>query len=485
MEYLIPPWRHQAEAMERAKDLPSYLLAFEMGAGKTSTCINILRHKYAEAGRVLRTLIFCPPIVIENWRREILAHSRISRSNITCLVGSGKDRLKLFQRNPTEHIFITNYESLSMEPLYSAFEEWAPEALVFDEIHKCKDHRAKRSKLAEALANPGTKKKPKPRPLVYGLTGSPILNSPMDIFQQYRILDGGQTFGDNFFGFRAKYFRDKNAHMNRQNYFPNWAPIPGALEEISRQMSASSMRVLKKDCLDLPPLVRKIIPIEMDAQQKRIYKDMLDDYVTFFESDGEEHTSVAMLAITKGLRLMQIASGYIKTDAGAEVSVTEEWSPKQTALFELLESLPPTSKVLIWACWRNNYEQIRVVLKALGREFVELHGDVKPDDRVKNIDRFQDDENCTALIGHPGSGGIGCNLTAADYMVFFSRTFSLEHDLQAEARNYRGGSERHKSVTRYDLVSKDTIEEKVTLALANKQSISETILREITMSLKE
>ncbi len=507
-EYLVPPWKHQLEAIHRARGLPGYGLFFEMGAGKTSTTINILRERYAERGRVLRTLVFGPPIVLHNWKREFGVHSKIHHSRITVLHGPGKQRVKLFNEFAfrTEldrshicdrpavpitigqndgHIFITNYESLSMDELFKAIQKWQPEALVFDECHRLKDRRAQRSKLADALANPGSKKAPLPRPLVYCLSGSPILNDAMDIFQQYKILDGGEAFGKSFMEFRMRYFRDKNAYMDKQRYFPNWVPIQGAMEEISKRMDKSSMRVLKKDCLDLPPLVRKPVLVEMTPQQRKIYEEMLNDLVTFFQKEGENHAAVATMALTKSLRLMQLASGYVKTDAGVEVAVTEGWSPKQEALYELLSELTPHSKVLVWAVWKENYRQIREVLEALKIGFVEVHGDVGDKQKFENLDALQNNPEVRVLLGHPGSGGIGCNMVAASYSIFFSRNFSLEQDLQAEARNHRGGSEVHDKITRIDLVAKDSIEEAIVEALARKQTIGAEVLKSITLQFKK
>lgn len=491
MEYLVKPWLHQLEAIERARGKRGYGLFFEMGAGKTSTTINILREQYALKGRVLRTLVFGPPIVLHNWAREFSAHSKIPRSKVTVLHGPGSKRLNLFCEQGFDHdeplgqVFITNYESLSMEDLFAAIVAWEPEVLVFDECHRLKDRTAKRSKLADKLANPGTPKDPQPRPLVYCLSGSPVLNDPMDIFWQFKILDGGKAFGKSFMEFRMKYFRDKNAGMAKQKYFPNWVPIQGAKEEIGKRMDQASMRVLKKDCLDLPPLVRKTILTEMTPPQAKAYKEMLQDLVTFFEKDGEAHAAVATMALTKSLRLMQLASGYVKTDAGVELAVTDGWNPKQDALAELLAELTPNSKVLVWAVWRENYNHIRAVLDKLKIKFVEVHGDVGDKQKFANVDSFTSDPEVRVLLGHPGSGGIGINLVAASYSIFYSRNFSLEQDLQAEARNHRGGSEIHEKITRIDLVTKDSIEEKIVEALARKQEIGNDVLREITLKLKE
>lgn len=505
MEYLTPLWQHQIEGLTKARPLSNYGFFFEMGTGKTCTTINALREKYEKAGKLLRTLIFCPPIVVPNWKKEFGMHSKIPAKDITCLQGSGKKRLEKFMGEAwfkvggfgvksepimqSSHIFILNYQSLFMEELYAAIKTWDPEVIVFDESHRLKDYKSKTSKLAEALVNHKMTKNKTfgnytgSRPYVFLLSGSPILNSPLDIFQQFKILDAGTTFGTNFFSFRATYFRDKNAGMPSQRHFPDWSPVPGALEKISERMKKHSMRVLKKDCLDLPPLVRQTIEVEMSPEQTKLYKAMLKDYVAYFSKEGKEHVASATLAITKGLRLMQISSGFLKTVDDREVDFTEKFNPKQDALFELLGDLTEGHKVIVWACWKKNYEQIKAVCEKLKIKYVEIHGDIQDKQKHLNVENFNTDKDIRVLIGHPGSGGIGINLVSASYSIFYSRSFSLEHDLQAEARNYRGGSEIHEKVTRIDLVSKDSIEEEIVKRLADKQEVGDKILREITYKL--
>jgi hypothetical protein len=80
----------------------------------------------------------------------------------------------------------------------------------------------------------------------YLLTGTPILNSPLDIFSQYRALDSGKTFGKSFFAFRAHYFYDKNANMPRHVHFPNWQIRPTSYDELNEKIYAKAMRVEKK-----------------------------------------------------------------------------------------------------------------------------------------------------------------------------------------------------------------------------------------------
>jgi SWI/SNF-related matrix-associated actin-dependent regulator 1 of chromatin subfamily A len=105
-----------------------------------------------------------------------------------------------------------------------------------------------------------------------------------------------------------------------------------------------------------------------------------------------------------------------------------------------------------------------------------ITGEQTASEKQVSIDKFQEDPEYKVIIANQASGGTGLNLTAASYMVYFSKSFSLAHDLQSEARNYRNGSQIHESITRIDLIAKDTIDELITEALNKKVEIAETIL---------
>lgn len=477
MEYKISPWKHQLVAIERARDLAWFALFFEMGSGKSMTAINILRWKMSPLGRYLKTIIFCPPIVVPNWKDEFLKNSKIPPDKIVLLDGSGKDRVKQFlthaytaEGKPTAAFFVTNYEALLMKDLYTEFLRWAPEALIFDESHRLKNYKAQRSKLAQTLANPKKSKKP----LTYLLSGSPVLNSPMDLFYPFLIMDGGATFGANFFVFRARFFNDKNAGMPKDRYFPDWQVRPGAIDEINALIFKFGMRVTKAECLDLPEEVSVTIKCKMQPAQARNYAEMKKDFVTFV---GDNPAS-ATLAIVKALRLMQITSGFLALNPKGEemdsAKVVYPKTAKEEALKELLEEITPHSKVIVWAVWKENYGIIRQACEALGVEYVEVHGGISRAKQDEAVTRFQTDPAVRVFIGHPGSGGIGINLTCAPYSIFYSRTFSLEHWLQARARNHRGG--QREKVTHYDLVCEETIDELVQARLSGKLLMSEQLL---------
>lgn len=462
--FIKSPWKHQREGVERALATRDFAFFFEQGTGKSKTTIDTLRNIFAREKRVLRTLILCPVVVCENWRREFYAQSKIGHL-IHVLHGPQTKRIEQFKQKSATNpptIFVTNYESLQMTELIQLMLKWKIEILVCDESQKLKSHDSKRAKMAATISATTAHN--------FILSGTPILNTPMDVFQQFKIMDRGVTFGKNFWQFRAQYFIDENAGMPSQRHFPDWQLREGMEKELTEKIYAKAMRVLKSECLDLPDLVRVEIPVQLSKEQKRVYEEIKNDFVTFIEDDA----CTVQLAIVKALRLQQIVSGYIKTDTGDEISLKD--NPRLTALEGLLEDIPEPEKVIIWANFKENYRQIAGLLEKMKIGFTELHGGVSGKDRQKNIDAFQRDDKVRAIIANQGAGGVGVNLTAAAYSIFYSRNFSLEADLQAEARNHRGGSEIHQKITRYDIVANGTIDEIVMEALRDKQDLATKIL---------
>lgn len=472
----IKLWKHQKLAVSKASSRNEFALFFEMGTGKTATTIHILREKYRQQNRLLRTLILCPPIVIENWRREFSAHSLIKPQEIVCLIGSGRQRAKLLKENSDQKnpkILITNYETLLMEDIYQGLMKWWPDILVCDESHKLKDPKTKRSVRTRAISDLTTYR--------YILTGTPVLNSPMDLFSQYRILDGGKCFGKNFYAFRGIYFYDKNAGMPPHRHFPNWQIKPNAYDEIMHKIESTGMSVKKSECMDLPPMVRKTIHVDLSVEQKSAYEQMKKDFIAYVN----DQACVATLAITKALRLQQILSGYIPVGEMEDEKkiIHFKKNPRAEAAREIISDVTAHSKILVWAVFQEDFKTLAKMMRELKIEFVEVHGAVSAKQKQESVDAFNQDERIRVFIGHPGSGGIGINLTRASYSLFYSRNFSLEFDLQADARNHRGGSEVHEKITRIDLVAKDTIDELILERLKNKQTMGDALVREMAREL--
>jgi SNF2 family DNA or RNA helicase len=472
-----PLWSHQNEAIEMANKLPQLYIAFEMGTGKTRTIIEILRRRYTVAGRLMRTLIYCPAIVVSNWKAEFQMYSRIKPHDLVLLQGPGKRRVKSFVDSCTyggqmvnNKIIVTNYEALQMEDLQKAIAEWQPEILVCDEAHVLKSHKSKRAKALLPVSNQARFK--------YLLSGTPILNSIEDIWMQFKVLDGGQTFGENYFSFRARYMEDKNAAFaGKEHYFPKFEPRADMYMDLQNNMYRKTIRAMKKDCLDLPPLIKQTVEVEMSPEQARMYKEMKQNYITWVESaknSGDPLPVVAQLAITKALRLQQIVSGYAMADNGVVKWI--EKNPRLDALEELLEGLVKEHKVIVWCVFKENYKMIARRLEKMGVKFTTLTGEQNHKEKDEAMDSFRKDSSVRVMIANQAAGGVGVNLVEADYAVYFSKNFSLKDDLQSEARNYRGGSNIHEKVTRIDIVCRDTIDDVIAEALASKQDISNKVL---------
>jgi len=459
----IPLWKHQLEGVARGVVEPNLALFYEVGTGKTATMVNILRHRFYSAKRVMRTLIVGTPAIIENWRREILAHSNIKPEAIVCLKGSGEKRRKAI-REAGAQILITNYETLAMEPCLAALLQWCPEIVVADESQKIKKITAKRTKGLIRVGDFADHR--------YILTGTPITNSPMEIFSQYRFLDCGQSFGTSFFKFRNHYFYDKNAGMPTLKHFPDWQPRPGAYADFNSKIYRKALRVKKEDCLDLPPLVRKRIYVDMAPDQAKNYKQMKKAFIAFL---GEK-ACTAELALTKALRLQQIVSGFFM-DTEEKTAHSYAKNPRLDVLMEQLQTLTPQHKVIVWAVFRENYKAIEERLIKSEISYRRIVGGIRDSERQGAIDDFQNDDSVRVMLANQAAGGVGITLTQASYSIYYSRGFSLEQDIQSEARNYRAGSEVFDKVTRIDLVCQDTIDETVLEALARKEKVSEAILK--------
>lgn len=465
-------WAHQAEGIRRALELNNFAFFWSMGTGKTRVAIEVLRKRYNEEKRILRTLILAPPIVVPNWRNEFLKYSKTPASQIRLLQGPQPKRISEASKG---NILVTNYEALLMPNLFDFLMTWKPEIIVADESHRFKNHSAKRTKALVKLAGKARYK--------YMLTGTPVLNSPMDLFSQFLFLDGGSTFGDNFYKFRMMFFYDKNGNMPKHIHFPKWVIRDGALNMISEVIASRSMSVKKEECLDLPPMVYQTYEVELSAEQRKHYNEMKNEFITYVKGEA----CVATLAITKALRLQQIVSGHITvTDEGGENKVHQlKETPREEALKELLEDLTPHHKVLVWAVFKDNYLQIKRVCDSLKIKYVEVHGEITAKNKELAVIEFQNNPEIRVYIGHPSSGGIGVTLTASSYSIFYSRNFSLEQSLQAEGRNHRGGSEIHEKITRIDLAAKDTIDELVLSKLRDKKDLSDSLIFELANKLSD
>lgn len=471
LEMNFTPYEWQVRAFRQFVDngLTGFAFLADVGTGKTATAITILRYINWNLQGDTRILIIGPSVVIHNWKNEIAKYSlkknELGRVYPLSEASKRKAIMKDLVSKKAYGVVVTNYESFDNEEFVKLVTSWGPTIIVGDELHRIKSYKSKRAKAIVGLASIASYR--------LGLTGSAILNSPMDLFMQWKFIDNGEAFGTNFFNFRNYYFYDANAKWaGKQNYFPKFEPVVSKFPELSAKIQKSSIRVVKSETLDLPPYIEKTIKLEMSPKQKKIYEQMEKDFIAFVETEDKPVAVVAQLALTKALRLMQIASGFAVSDANIELPLGD--NPKLDALEKILDDNENAS-VIVWCSFKANYKAIGERLTKMKVSHVFLTGEQNANEKQESIDRFQS-KLSRVIVANRKAGGIGVNLTAASLSCVFSRNFSLEEEIQSDGRNYRGGSQIHDSITKINLIMEGTIEEKIVEALAGKQSISNIIL---------
>jgi len=199
------PFEHQVKASEFHLKRNSSADYSEQGTGKTWVAINLIE-KRMEAGQIKRALIVCPASILHVWETEILKHS--SFLDFCILKGTHREEML---KDINAHCYIISYDSLTREIVKTATRKC--QQVVFDEVHKAKNIRAKRTRLSLALA----------REIPYRLqmSGTPWPNSLEDVFSIFMILDRGATFGTNYYKFLNDYFYARPIPRTRaKRYIP-------------------------------------------------------------------------------------------------------------------------------------------------------------------------------------------------------------------------------------------------------------------------
>lgn len=448
----------QKEVVQTCRTQPNYAIFAEMGTGKTLTAITIIMDKLKEMD--LRVLVVCPPVVIKNWKDEIAKfYPNYPQSKILC---ADADTRKKKPDLSKYQICITNYHTFSCrkKSYNQFFENWKPHLVVLDESHQIKSYSAQRTKNIIDFC--------KDAPYKYILSGTPILNGPMDAFSQFLFLDGGKTLGSNFYVFRASYFY--NVMEGRGVTFPKYVPIKSKLDNLSKKIMSKAFRITQKECIDLPPLIKHTFKVEMHPKVRDFYRDLKEEFIAMMNDEAV----VAQTAVTKALRLMQICAGHYVTSEG-EIR-TIEHNNKLDKLEEFIEdTLEIYNKIIVWCSFKHDYKIIGDMLTKNKIEHVFLTGEQSTKQKEQSIDSFQNG-SAKVIIANRKAGGIGVNLTSAPVSIIFSKTFDLADELQSRARNYRKGSEIHERILQYDLVYENSIEERISKVLAEKHEMSDTII---------
>ena len=466
-KFKTEPYEHQKDALKKCWNKESFAIFAEMGTGKTKIALDnacILYNK----GKIDRLLVVAPKGTYMNWvDQEIPTHvPDYVEKEILAWKPSNSEKYKAELRKFREHdyklkIFVMNVEALStIKGLKQAgLFLIGKSMMIIDESTTIKNPQAKRTKNILALA-----KESKYRRI---LTGSPVTQSPMDLWAQMDFLDPEILGQSSFYAFRTKYAVMITATAAGGTHKYQKIVKFRNLKQLGQAVSPHSYRILKKDCLDLPEKSFVKREVELSDEQKQAYAEMKVNATTMLKGQS----ATALNVLTQLIRLHQITCGHMKTDDGEIINL------KNSRLNELMQILGETTgKVIIWANYVHDILNIERAIKDEygSTSYCTYYGATKSEDRQKCIKKFQEPSNPVRFfIGNTQTGGYGITLTEASTVIYYSNNYDLEKRIQSEDRAHRIGQKN--PVLYIDLVAKGTVDEKIIQSLRNKINIAREI----------
>ena len=456
--YKTQPYEHQRVALRKGATQSVFGFFMEQGTGKTKVTIDNAVYLYNM--ELLDTVyVIAPNSVYTNWKKEIELHS--SANNY---IYQHKIDKKFYPKKDKLNWYLMNIEAFSHKSGYNKGLELVEQRglttmMVIDESTTIKNRTAKRSKNVLKLGKGVRYKRI--------LTGTPVTKSPLDLWSQFAFLDEDLLGFKSFYSFRARYciMQSRPVGGNRRIEFP---VSYINLEQLEEKILPYTHRVLKKDCLDLPPQIWQRRNIYLSNEQRNAY-EILKEHARVVIQDKQSSIHNKLTEIAK---LQQVCSGFLYSDDGKLVELS---NAKLDELLNIIEEIE--GKIIIWATFRHSIQKIEETLqKKYGeKSVVTLYGDTKK--RSEVVDNFNDPRGSRFLVSNPSVGGYGLTLNASSYQIFFNNSYNLEERLQAEARNHRSGQKADK-VTYIDLVAIKTIDEFIIKALKEKITISAKTLGE-------
>ena len=470
--YQTKPHPHQEEAVQKSWDKPAFALFMEMGTGKTKVTIDSFANLFL-AGKIEGVIVVAPKGVYMNWYDpEIPVHLlKTIPTKMAYWTSSPneveKKRLEdVMIKEPGKlNILIVNVEAYSLDKAYQLSIQFMKKFrtfMVVDESTSIKNPEASR-----------TKKLLKIRVLAAYrrvLTGTPVTQSPLDLYAQLNFLDPKILGFPNYFSFRARYAKLEQSHISGKNF----KTVVGYqnLDELSEKVKRYCYEAKKDQCLSLPQKIYQRRMVDMSPEQKKHYESFRKYAMTVLADT--EIAAPSVLAILQ--KLHQISCGFIIDENGVSHEVG---STKLAELEAIIDESPADQKIIIWAAYRHSIFMLENFLKKKYGEnsVVTYFGDTTQKQRGEAIASFKEHGvGARFFLANARTGGYGLTLVSSTLSIYYANTYSLEQRLQSEDRNHRIG--QNKPVTYIDLVTKNTVDEKILNALRNKIDIASQVMRE-------
>lgn len=465
-EFKTKPFRHQVDGVRFGLNKKKFLLCDDQGLGKTKQIIDLVGC-LEKTDNINKVLVVCGVNSLKyNWQSEISIHSdekgwvlgtRFRKTTGKAYEGSTKDKLEDLDNLPDCRYIITNIETLRAgaekitkskyhfpiaEKLQELCKNGTISVIAFDECHKSKEPTSLQSR---AMINVQAK-------YMVAMSGTPLMNNPLDLYFPMKWL-GYENH--SFYQFKQHYCTLGGWGGSQVVGYKN-------LEEIRAMMDNIMLRRLKTEVLDLPEKIRKIEYVDMTSKQNQIYKEVYNGVMSDLQKIKFSNNPLSMM-----IRLRQ-ATGWTGI-----ISNTVQESAKMERMIELVQEIVASGqKAIIFSNWESITEVAKEKLKSYNPAYIT--GATKADERMKEVDRFQNDDKCRVIIGTIGAMGTGLTLTAAQNVIFLDSPWNMALKAQAEDRAHRIGTKG--TVNIITLVCKNTIDERIEELVEKKGQIADALV---------
>jgi SNF2 family DNA or RNA helicase len=443
------PHEYQSYATEFILSHPISAVFLEMGLGKSVITLSAIFDLCLDSFLVCKVLVIAPlRVARDTWPAEINKWDHLKGLSYSVAVGTEKERIDALKKQST--LYIINRENVDWLVHKSGI-PFHFDMVVIDELSSFKSYGAKRFK-SLLKVRPSVKR-------IVGLTGTPSSNGLMDLWAEFRILDLGQRLGRYISHYRNTYFKpDKR---NAQIIF-SYKLLPGAEEEIYKQISDITISMKSTDYLKMPEYVSNEVFVTLSDKEWKVYSDFKEDMVANL---GDEDIDAVNAAVLSG-KLLQMANGAVY-DSENKAHVIHD--KKLDALEDLIEGA--NGKPVLVAYWyKHDLERIKDRFP------------VRQIQSSKDIEDWNNSKIPIAVI-HPASAGHGLNLqSGGSTLIWFGLTWSLELYQQTNARLYRQG--QRNTVIVHHIITKNTIDEDVLLALTKKEKTQDALIDAVKANLE-
>lgn len=419
------------------------ILADDMGLGKTIQALCFMHYLRAKNGS-LRALVICPTTLMYNWENEIKKFT----PSLTYMIHHGGSRTRETFAEEASEIIITTYGTLRSD--IKIFSETEFDYVVLDESQAIKNPFSKVAKAASLLR---AKQK-------LCMSGTPLQNNTFDIYAQMHFLNPGMLGSVEFFKQEFATPIDKFGEKEQKEHLRKLL-FPFILRRTKEQVAK-----------DLPQKSEMILFCEMGDEQRTIYDAYRNDYRDkIMGVVAEQGINRSQLTILQGLmRLRQICDSpsIIKDESYPNVSVKLEELGR-----EIVENIS-NHKALVFSQFLGMLALIKEKLQELEINYEYFDGSTSVDDREKAINRFQNDDSCRVFLISLKAGGVGLNLTAADYVYIVDPWWNPAVEQQAIDRTHRIG--QTKNIFAYRMICKDTVEDKILKLQDKKKALAADLI---------